>query len=179
MVRKIIALACLLCALCAPAQAQKWLYKNVVVAPGDALSWVNMRAEPSADAQIYALYFSGAKLSVTQEPHNGWVKVRSEQYEGYMREEYLELDDGSAEVVPGMPIVTLKRDTRVSENVVLEAGTRLLVHGMMVLGSSSKAGLYEVTDGWHYMQVPPEDVTPQIDLANRSAETAHTGYVPP
>lgn len=169
----------LLCALSLPASANGWLHENVVVSLDNPLSWVNMRSAPSEDASIIALFFSGACLSVTGEPENGWVKVRSQQYEGYMRSDFLDLADGQNTVTPGMPIVTLTRDTRMENGEFCKAGTKLLVHGMMVLGNRGKAGLYEVTDGWHYMQIPPEDTTPPIDLANPSDSLTYTGSIPP
>lgn len=169
----------LLCALSLPASANGWLHENVVVSLDNPLSWVNMRSAPSEDASIIALFFSGACLSVTGEPENGWVKVRSQQYEGYMRSDFLDLADGQDSITPGMPIVTLTRDTRMENGEFCKAGTKLLVHGMMVLGNSGKAGLYEVTDGWHYMQIPPEDTEPAIDLAHPSDALTYTGSIPP
>lgn len=169
----------LLCALSLPASANGRLHENVVVSLDNPLSWVNMRSAPSEDASIIALFFSGACLSVTGEPENGWVKVRSQQYEGYMRTDFLDLADGQDSITPGMPIVTLTRDTRMENGEFCKAGTKLLVHGMMVLGNRGKAGLYEVTDGWHYMQIPPEDTEPAIDLANPSDALTYTGSIPP
>lgn len=179
MMKKGLIICALLCALSLSASADSWLHQNAVVSLGNPLSWVNMRSAPSEDASIIALFFSGASLSVTGEPANGWAKVRSQQYEGYMRTDFLDLADGRDTVAPGMPIVTLTRDKRMENGEICKAGTKLLVHGMMVLGTHGKAGLYEVTDGWHYMQIPPEDTTPQIDLANPSDALAYTGHVPP
>ena len=179
MTKKWLVLCLLLCILSLPAAADSWLHENVVVSLDNPLSWVNMRSAPSEDAQIIALFFSGASLSVTGEPVNGWAKVCSQQYEGYMRTDFLDLADGQDTVTPGMPIVTLTRDTRMENGEFCKAGTRLLVHGMMVLGNHGKAGLYEVTDGWHYMQIPPEDTTPQIDLASPDERLEYTGYIPP
>ena len=179
MARKGLIIFMLLLAFAFPAAADGWLHENVVVSLDNPLSWVNMRSAPSQDASILALFFSGACLSVTGEPENGWAKVRSQQYEGYMRTEFLDLADGQDSITPGMPIVTLTRDTRMENGEFCKAGTKLLVHGMMVLGNRGKAGLYEVTDGWHYMQIPPEDTEPAIDLANPSDFLAYTGYIPP
>lgn len=176
MMRKWLALTALLCALALPAAAEEWLHENVVVSQQNPLSWVNMRMEPSMDAQVIALFFNGACLSVSEEAQNGWVKVRSQQHEGYMRTEYLDLVDGGHAVTPGMPIVTLTRDTRMENGEFCKAGTKLLVHSIMLV-AGGKAGLYEVTDGWHYMLIPPEDVTPQIDLNDRESVPC-TGAVP-
>ena len=179
MVVKWLILCTLLCVLALPTAADSWLHENVVVSLENPLSWVNMRASPSEDASVIALFFSGACLSVTGEPINGWARVRSQQYEGYMRTDFLDLADGQDAVAPGMPIITLTRDTRMENGEICRAGTRLLVHGMMVHGSHGKAGLYEVTDGWHYLQIPPEDAEPQIDLSLPDKDIAYTGYVPP
>lgn len=179
MVKKGLILCALLCALSLPSAADGWLHENAVVSLDNPLSWVNMRSAPSEDAPVIALFFSGASLSVTGEPVNGWAKVCSQQYEGYMRTDFLDLADGQNTVTPGMPIVTLTRDTRMENGEICKAGTKLLVHGMMVLGAHGKAGLYEVTDGWHYMQIPPEDTTPQIDLSAPDQRLEYTGYVPP
>lgn len=179
MARKGLIICMLLLAFAFPAAADGWLYENAVVSLDNPLSWVNMRSAPSEDAQIIALFFSGASLSVTGEPINGWAKVRSQQYEGYMRTDFLDLADGQDAITPGMPIVTLTRDTRLENGEICKAGTKLLVHGMMVLSNSGKAGLYEVTDGWHYMQIPPEDTAPPIDLANPNDALAYTGSIPP
>lgn len=179
MVRKSLIICMLLAAFSFPSVADGWLHENVVVSLDNQLSWVNMRSAPSQDASILALFFSGASLIVTGEPENGWVKVRSQQYEGYMRSDFLDLADGKDPITPGMPIVTLTRDTRMENGEICKAGTKLLVHGMMVLGNRGKAGLYEVTDGWHCMQILPEDTEPAIDLAHPGDSLVYTGYVPP
>ena len=163
-----------LCLLTPAAMAESWLHKNVVVSLPDPLSWVNMRYAPSTEAAVEAVFFSGVCLSVVEEPAGGWVKVNSQQYSGYIREEYLDLVDGQDVVYPGMPIVTLTRDTRMENGEICPTGTRLLVHGVTADGM-----LCEVTTGWHYMQIPMSDLSPCVDLTDRHNGVQWTGDIPP
>ncbi len=61
-----------------------------VVALGDASSNLNLRQAPTTQSQVVAQFANGREVIVFGEPDGeGWVQVRTAEYEGYAKLEYL------------------------------------------------------------------------------------------
>ena len=60
---------------------------------GDASSTMNLRQAPTTQSQVVAQLKSGRRLIVCSEADDGgWVRVRTAEYEGYCKLEYLKAE---------------------------------------------------------------------------------------
>ena len=54
-------------------------------------SWLNLRAEPNISAEILMLLYKDQRLLVLERmPQEGWVHVKTDLAEGYVKEEFLQ-----------------------------------------------------------------------------------------
>ena len=59
----------------------------------DAGSQLNMRAEPNTDAEIVTVLMNRSRLIVCESRDDGWSRVRTAVAEGYVKSDYLEIEE--------------------------------------------------------------------------------------
>ena len=59
----------------------------------DAGSQLNMRAEPNTGAEIVSVLMNRSRLIVCENRSDGWSRVRTAVAEGYVKSDYLEIDE--------------------------------------------------------------------------------------
>ena len=67
--------------------------KYARVALSSASSTLNMRAQPGTDSEIVTVLINRSRLIVVQERDDGWTQVRTAVAEGYVKSEYLDIEE--------------------------------------------------------------------------------------
>jgi len=115
--------------------------EKITVLYGTATTTVNVRSSDSETADKLGKVSEGTKLQVQEELSNGWTKVFFEGKDGYIKSDYLRLEE-SADTLAVIGSVTA------TQNINIRAGASEDAERLGVLPGGDSLELYAVENGW-------------------------------
>ncbi|MDY6325523.1 MAG: NlpC/P60 family protein [Catonella sp.] len=121
-------------------------YQNIGISIADP--YVNIRQKPSTEAKIVAKLYKGSKCDILS-TKNGWVKIKSGNAKGYIKEEYLARGFDAEDLIDtyGTKYAVVQTETL---NVRFEPNTDSRIatqvpEGEKLLVTKAKKGWYEIS----------------------------------
>ena len=109
--------------------------KNLAISIAN--DYVNIRNKPSLEGAIKGRLYRGSAVTITKTYENGWVLIKSGNFRGYIKKEYLATGEEAQKLVKqyGIKYITVKKDVT-SLNVREKTSTTARVIKQIASGQS-------------------------------------------
>lgn len=145
----------------APADNAEDEYADLVASIAN--DFLNVRAEPSTDSEIVGKLYANSVGKIVERTDNGWLKIRSGEVEGYVKEDYVAKGSEAKAIASE---VSQKHAVVTTTTLRVRAAATTESDVISLIGEGEELNILEETDGWYKILSPDGEGYISADFAD-------------